>query len=89
MTANNTPVAPSGFQSYAAGDGDRVTGLGKYSKHEKALKVNPNAAASGEFWVVVRGAVSAIPSSVALKKGYCIKSFADRRPGIRRPRWRR
>ena len=69
MTANNTSQVPSGFQATRAGDGDPLTGLGKYSKHEKALKVNPNAAAAGEFWVVVAGTRSAIPSSVVLKKG--------------------
>lgn len=75
VTENNIPLVPSGFQKYDPGLGDPVTGLGKYSKHERALKVNPNHAATGEFWVVVPGAKSAIPSSIALKKGSCIKSF--------------
>ena len=41
VTANNTVLVPSGFQVYPACDGDPVTGLGKYSCHEEAVKVNP------------------------------------------------
>lgn len=76
VTANNTVLVPSGFQAYAACAGDPVTFLGKYSCHEKAVKVNPNAAAAGEFWLVVTGAKTPILQSMVAKKGFCIQPFA-------------
>jgi hypothetical protein len=76
VTANNTVLVPSGFQSYPACAGDPVTGLGKYSCHEEAVKVNPNAAAAGEFWLVVEGQKAAVLQAIALKKGTCTKSLA-------------
>jgi hypothetical protein len=76
VTANNTPVLPSGFQAYAACAGDPATGLGKYSCHERAVKVNPNASAAGEFWLVVAGQRTPVLQAIALKKGSCVKSFA-------------
>ena len=77
VTANNTVLLPSGFQAYAACAGDPVTGLGKDSCHEKAIKVNPNSAAAGQFWVVVdetKSAGSAVPGR---EEGHrCSRSFA-------------
>lgn len=76
VTANNTVLLPSGFQAYAACAGDPVTGLGKGSCHEKAIKVNPNSAAAGQFWVVVDKTKSAALQSLVAKKGSCSRSFA-------------
>ncbi len=76
VTANNAPLLPSGFQAYAPCAGDPVTSIGKQSCHERAVKVNPNAAAAGEFWLVVSGTKVGAPQSIAAKKGYCTKAFA-------------
>jgi hypothetical protein len=75
VTANNEVLSVPGNQFYAACVGDSVTGLGKRSCHERALKVNPNPY-TGEFWLVVDKSKSSTLQSLAAKKGSCVKSFA-------------
>jgi hypothetical protein len=75
VTANNVVLSVPGNQFYAACTGDPVTGLGKHSCHERAVKVNPNAY-TGEFWLVVDKAKAAVLQSLVAKKGWCTKSFA-------------
>lgn len=75
VTANNVVLSVPGNQFYAACVGDSVTGLGKQSCHERAVKVNPNPY-TGEFWLVVDKARAPILQSLAAKKGSCTKSFA-------------
>jgi hypothetical protein len=53
-------------------DGDPVTGLGKRSCHEQAIRIHPVA---NTFWVVVDGGKLATETSVAVKKGNCIQSY--------------
>ncbi len=79
VTANNVVVSVPGVQFYAACVGDPVTGLGKGSCHERALKVNPNAL-TGVFWLVVQKQKAGILQSIVAKKGSCSKSFAV--PGL-------
>jgi hypothetical protein len=76
VTSNNTVLLPTGFQSYAACTGDPVTELGKGSCHEKAVKVNPNSAAAGQFWLVVDKTKTSTLQSMVAKKGSCSKAFA-------------
>lgn len=75
VTANNNVVSVPGNQFYGACVGDPVTGLGKGSCHERAVKVNPDAY-TGEFWLVVDKARAAVLQSVVAKKGSCVKPFA-------------
>jgi hypothetical protein len=77
ITANNTWV--SGGTPYLACQGDPVTDLGEKSCHEKAVTFGCNQA-TAQFWIVVAGQKSAVLQSVAVKKGYCVKSFAV--PGL-------
>ena len=58
----------TGNQSYAPAVGDPITGLGKNSCHEEAVKVNPTSNRS-EFTITVSGARGAAPKSVVVKKG--------------------
>jgi hypothetical protein len=74
VTRNNIVSVATGNQSYDACDGDPVTGLGKLSCHEKAVKVNP-ADQTTAFWIVVDGYKQGIETSVVAKKGSCVKSF--------------
>jgi len=73
-TANNTVSLATGNQDYAACEGDPVTYLGKRSCHEKAIKINP-ALLTTAFWVVVDGQKAPVQTSIAVKKGSCIKSY--------------
>jgi hypothetical protein len=85
VTANNSVSTATGNQVYTACSGDPVTSLGKYSCHEKAVKINPSIQ-TVSFWVVAEGTAAVktqrqpIPTSVVAKKGSCIKSFAV--PGL-------
>jgi len=79
VTRNNTVSGATGNQTYNACSGDPLTGLGKHSCHEKAVKINPYGQTVA-FWVVVDGRKAAVETSVAAKKGSCIKSFA--KPGL-------
>jgi len=63
-----TGQSVTGNQSYNPGAGDPITGLGKYSCHDEAAKVNPNANVSS-FTIRVLGTRGAAPKSVVVKKG--------------------
>jgi hypothetical protein len=76
VTANNQVLSVPSYQFYGACVGDPATGLGKNSCHERAVKINSDCYTSGEFWVVVDKAKSAVLQSIAVKKGSCVKSFA-------------
>jgi hypothetical protein len=75
VTRNNTVSLATGNQVYSACAGDPITGLGKLSCHEKAIKVNP-ADQTTAFWVVVQGTKDAIETSIVAKKGSCVQSKA-------------
>lgn len=81
VTANNDVSTATGNQTYGACSGDPLTHLGKYSCHEKAVKINPENQTVA-FWVVAQatGATKSqrlpILTSIAAKKGSCIKSVA-------------
>lgn len=68
VTKYNTVSTATGNQSYDPCVGDPVTGLGKYSCHEKAVKLNP-VDQTQNFWVVVGGQKGPVLQSVAAKKG--------------------
>jgi hypothetical protein len=84
VTANNSVYTASGNSAYAACSGDGVTGLGKYSCHEKAVRFNPalykqgNSLVTGDrfLWVVVAGNKQPIQTSIAVKKGSCVQSYS-------------
>jgi hypothetical protein len=62
---------------YDACTGDMSTGLGRYSCHERAVRVGINrSAATQKFWVLAKGTRQPIETSIALKKGTTVKSFA-------------
>lgn len=84
VTRNNEVSAATGNTSYAACDGDPVTGLGEDSCHEKAVSVN-RLLLPGRFWVVVDGQKSPIETSIVLKKGWCSQSFAVQGLGLEGP----
>jgi hypothetical protein len=84
VTRNNlsvVPVTTTGSQVYTAGTGDPVTGLGKYSAHEKAVKIN-GVPANAVFWILVPGRKLPIETSIVGKKNgsSCVKSMAI--PGL-------
>jgi hypothetical protein len=85
VTANNSVLRPPASQVYGAGAGDPVTGLGKYSKHELAIKANSNEVVNGALWIVVEGTVTPVQQSVVAKKGFCIKPFAVPGLGLAEP----
>jgi hypothetical protein len=58
----------SGHQNYFPGEGEPITGLGKWSCHDEAVKVNPNGSVSS-FTITVYGARGPAPKSVVTKKG--------------------
>jgi hypothetical protein len=58
----------SGNQAYNPGVGDPITGLGKLSCHDEAVKVNPNGSVVN-FTITVQGVRAAQPKSVVVKKG--------------------
>ena len=68
VTKNNTVAVPSGTQVSSPCAGDGLTGIGKFSCHEKAIKINPSALKT-EFWVVVTGQKFEVLQSVVAKKG--------------------
>jgi len=74
VTAPNDVQVPPASQVFAPCVGDPVTGLGRRSCHEKAVKVNPSAH-TREFWVVVEGDRLPVDTSVAVKKGSCVQSY--------------
>jgi hypothetical protein len=74
-SANSTVVVPPALQVYPPGAGCSTTELGKDVKHLQCVKVNPNAA-TRTFWLVVAGKKTPIPTTVAAKKGSCLKSAA-------------
>lgn len=90
VTVNNSVSTATGNQVYGACSGDPLTYLGKYSCHEKAVKINPNGQTSA-FWVVAKGTVAnsgqrqPILTSIAAKKGSCIKSTAIQGLGLDGP----
>jgi hypothetical protein len=70
VTRNNTsifPVSPTGSQVYTECTGDPVSGLGKYSCHQKAVKIN-GIPAGQSFWIIVPGQKAAIETSLAGKR---------------------
>ena len=84
VTRNNDLSLATGNQVYSACSGDPLTGLGKYSCHEKAVKINPSEQTVA-FWVVVSGRKAPIETSIAAKKGSCIKSFPIAGLGLEGP----
>ncbi len=90
VTTNNTLSTQNGNQVYGACSGDPVTGLGKNSCHEKAVKINP-ADQTLAFWVVTRGIAPSksqrlpILTTISAKKGSCVKSFAILGLGLEGP----
>lgn len=73
VSPNSVTLFPSGSTFYPAVTGDPYTGLGKYSSHERAVKVKVNT--DGTFWVLVKGNKQPLPTSIVQKRGYCpIKS---------------
>jgi hypothetical protein len=62
-------VQGPGNQWYAPCDGDPVIGLGRNSCHEQAIKINPNASTQ-KFKIILAGARSTGPTSVATMKGH-------------------
>jgi hypothetical protein len=75
VTRDSIVSLATGNQVYSACSGDPLTGLGKLSCHEKAVKVNP-ATQTTAFWVVVQGTKDPIETSVVAKKGSCLVSKA-------------
>ncbi len=84
VTRNNDVSVATGNQFYAPCVGDPVTSLGKYSCHEQAVKINPDALVH-RFWVVVKGHKRAIETAMVVKKGKCKKSFAIAGLGLEGP----
>ncbi|HVN33341.1 MAG TPA: hypothetical protein VMT45_15295 [Thermoanaerobaculaceae bacterium] len=76
VTANNIVVSVPANQFYAPCAGDPVLGLGQNSCHERAVKVAYGSLNNYEFWLVVQGKKAPVLQSIALKKGFCSKSFA-------------
>ena len=74
VSPNSVTLFPSGSTFYPAVTGDPNTGLGKYSSHERAVKVKVNT--DGTFWVLVKGNKQPLPTSIVQKRGlFCpIKS---------------
>jgi len=66
--ASVTGDSVTGIQWWDPGVGDPLTGLGKYSCHDEAAKVNPVASVT-EFTIMVRGKRGVSPRSVVVKKG--------------------
>jgi len=58
----------SGNQAYAPAVGDPVTGLGKNSCHDEAVKVNPSGSVVN-FTITVDGVRGPSPKTVVVKKG--------------------
>jgi len=76
VTANNTVATPPALQVLPPGEGcNSSVLLGKDSKHEQCVKVNPQGA-TRSFWVVVAGKKKPVPTTIAVKKGSCFKSYA-------------
>jgi hypothetical protein len=80
ITRNNSSVyvsSPTGVQGpYGECVGDTVTGLGKYSCHERAVKIN-GIPAGRSFWIIVPGQKAAIETSIAAKRNCSgVKSIA-------------
>lgn len=72
ITANNIWV--SGGTPRPVCQGDSVTDLGARSCHEQAVTFGCNQPTTS-FWIVVKGQKAAVPLSMAIKKGYCVKSY--------------
>jgi hypothetical protein len=70
---NVTGTPATGNQAYGPGVGDPVTGLGKFSCHDEAAKINPNGSVVS-FTITVSGSRGPSPRSVAVKKGNTIKA---------------
>jgi hypothetical protein len=68
-----TGGAASGNRFYMPCDGDPLTQLGKYSCHQQAAKINPNAAVQ-KFVVGLAGQRKPSPTSVVVKKGSVVKA---------------
>ena len=90
VTVNNNVGNLSGCQLYSACSGDPLTGLGKYSCHEQAIKINPANQTVG-FWVVAQATAAnktqrlPVLTSIVAKKGSCIKSKAILGLGLEAP----
>jgi hypothetical protein len=82
VTANNVDkvLYPPSSQIYGPGVGDPVTGLGKLSQHELAIKGNSYQVVNKAIWIVVDGTKTPVQQSIVAKKGFCTKSFAV--PGL-------
>lgn len=76
VTRDNTVSGPGPNQVYAACDGEPVTGLGKSSCHEQAVRLKAFPTNQNQyFWVVVSGQKKPIETSVAVMKNHCVASF--------------
>lgn len=71
-TINNTVSTATGNVVYDACKGEPLTGIGKYSCQEQAIKGNLVA---GKFWVVVDGRKGTIDTSIVAKKYKTIQAF--------------
>jgi hypothetical protein len=80
-SANNVVQVPPAIQVYGAGSGCSSTELGKDVKHLQCVKVNPNASTK-TFWLVVAGKKTPIETTVAAKKGSCLKTAAIKGFGL-------
>jgi hypothetical protein len=78
VTANNVDevLRPPASQVFGPGVGDSVTGLGKHSQHELAIRGNSNEVTNKALWIVVDGTKTPVQQSVVAKKGFCTKSFS-------------
>ncbi len=74
-SANNTVLVPPAVQVSGPGAGCGTTELGKDVRHLQCVKVNPNPM-TRTFWLVVAGKKTPIPTTIAAKKGSCLKSAA-------------
>ena len=89
VTRNNQVSVATGNQVYDPCKGDPLTDLGERSCHEQAVKINP-ADQTVAFWIVAKGLVGKgqrlpIETSIAAKKGSCIKSFPITGLGLEGP----
>jgi hypothetical protein len=70
---------PTGYIPFAPGSGESKTGLGKYSVHERAIRITAVNPADKTFWVLAQGRKQPILTSVAVRRSYSfcpVKSFA-------------
>jgi hypothetical protein len=96
VTIDNVVSLASGNTVYStlSCKGDTVTGLGKYSCHEQAVRFNPaiykqpggGLVPTDRFlWIIVSGNKQPILTSIAVKKGSCVQPYAVLGLGVDAP----